>query len=197
MRRTTFELGNFVTIIPYWYNKHNKYSRSVKEANLSIFQQEVQSTQHKTSFFFIIICITTHFSFGTQCDTISAVFSPALLYCFSSLSFDETSAITWDNWGSMFLQHCFLQPFVVWCVSLSVSPLLDQLYSCSFSECWSCKLFHVGSGLHWPPWSHWHKGLPSQRNLYRQDSVSFSASCFPVSLQNLVHLLLASFAVVL
>lgn len=97
MRRTTFELGNFVTIIPYWYNKYNKYSQSVKEANLSIFQQEVQSTQHKTSLFFIIICITTHFSFGTQCDTISAVFSPVLLYCFSSLSFDETSVITWDN----------------------------------------------------------------------------------------------------
>lgn len=52
MHRKTFKLGYFVTIVPYWYNQYNKYCQSVMEANLSVFQQEVQSAQHKTSFWF-------------------------------------------------------------------------------------------------------------------------------------------------
>lgn len=146
MRRTTFELGNFVTIIPYWYNKYNKYSQSVKEANLSIFQQEVQSTQHKTSFFLLLFALPpiSHLVHSVILSLQS------FLQCFF-IVFHH--CLLMKRLRSLGITEEVLQPLVVRCVSLSVSPLLDQLYSCSFSERCSCKLFRVGSGLCWPPWS--------------------------------------------
>lgn len=55
--------------------------------------------QHKTSFWFGVFYYLHYppLSFSTQCDTFSAVLSPAVLYWFSSMSFDEKSVIVSDN----------------------------------------------------------------------------------------------------
>lgn len=115
----TFKLGFFVTIVPYWYNQCNKYCQSVKEANLCLSAEgAIYSAQDFILVWAVLLfAIPPIFHLAHSLIVSLQLFSPVVLYCFPSLFFDEKSAIVSDNWGSVFLWHCFLQSLVVWYLS--------------------------------------------------------------------------------
>lgn len=80
---------------------NKKYCRRVQEANLSIFQQEVQSVQHWTWFWWGVFLLSALLFIGyLVCSMMLTLWSlPMLLDCFYHCVLMKSAVL--DNWGSV------------------------------------------------------------------------------------------------
>lgn len=101
VHRTTSELCNCVTIIPYWYHKQEILQESTgsKSIYLSAGGAVCAALNLVLVGSFFIVCVTVHRLFGVQYDADSLISLPMLLDCFYHCVLMKSAVL--DNWGSV------------------------------------------------------------------------------------------------